>query len=76
MELVAPRESCIIDCREIWPSPVAGPSIETEAVFISASQIKERRKEESTPEVVTHRKNSLLGLDRSRTIKLSIPLAL
>ena len=62
MEPPAPRESYIIDCREIWPSPVARLSIETETASISGSQTKEikkerkkeRKKEELTPEVVTH----------------------
>ena len=78
MEPPAPRESYIIDCREIWPSSVAPLSIETEAVSISGSQTKEkeRKKEESTLEVVTHRKNGLLGFDRPKTIKLSIPVCI
>ena len=44
MELLAPRESSIIDYWEIWLSPVLRLSIETEAVSISGSQTKERKK--------------------------------
>ena len=81
MEPLALRESYIIDCREIWPSPMARLSIETEAVsnqWIQTNERKrerkkERKKEDSTLEVVTHRKNSLLGFDRPKTIILSIP---
>ena len=66
MEPLAPTESCIIDCREIRPSPMACPSIEIEVAFIGGSQTKERKREESTPNVGTHRKNGLLGFDRPR----------
>ena len=76
MEPPAPRESYIIDCREIWPSPVARLSSETEAASISGSQTKERKKvrkkEELTIKVVTHRKSGLLGFDPPKTIRLSI----
>ena len=73
MEPLAPAESYIIDCREIWPFHVARLSIETEAASISGSrQKKERKKKEITPKVVTHRKNGLLGFVYSKTIKLSI----
>ena len=44
MEPPAPRESYIIDYREIWPSLVACLSIETEAASISGSQTKERKR--------------------------------
>ena len=59
MESPYPRESDIIDYREIWLS-------------VDPRQKKEREKEELTPEVVTHRKNGLLGFVRPKTIKLSI----
>ena len=80
MEPPAPRESCIIDYRESWPSPVASLSIETEAASISGSPTrerekerkKERKKEELSPKVVNHRKSGLLGFVRPKTIKLSI----
>ena len=72
MEPSAPRESYIIDCQEIWPSPVARLSIETKLASISGSQIKEKKKQELTEEVVPYRKNGLLGFVRPKMVKLSI----
>ena len=63
MESPYPRESDIIDYREIWLS--VDPRQKKE-------RKKDRKKEKLAPDVVTHRKNGLLGFDRPKTIKLSI----